>query len=317
MPLSTTPSDQSLAKKSLWYAAAAGAVAGLAAPTAQAQIVYTDIEPDVTVQDTADDQNPDPSPFDNPYPIDFDGDGNAEIFFGEDNGRSYTIALLNEDPAGGTDDDAVVGIVGELFPFSGVDYAYFLPMEAGSTISSFNAAVQGSYTSIATFTFGGTGDPLGWIGAGERYIGLQFQLDGGDSHFGWIRAEMPEAGQIIIKDYAYQSEPFTPLAAGEGMGTVSNEDGAPLVGSHQLSAAYPNPFNTDARFNLEVARTQDVKIELFDVLGRSVQVLHDGALTAGTEHEFAIRGAELPNGVYLVRAVGEEFKETRTVTLAR
>jgi len=309
MSLSTTPSDQSLAKKSLWYAAAAGAVAGLAAPNAQAQIVYTDIDPDVTVQDTGED------PFENPFAIDFDGDGDAEIFFGEDNGRSYTIALLNEDAEGGTDEDVVVGIVGELFPFSGVDYAYFLPLEAGSTISSFNAAVQGSYTSIATFTFT-TSDPNSWIGVGERYIGLQFQLDGADSHFAWIRAEMPEAGQLIIKDYAFQSEPFTPLAAGEGMGT-SNEDAAPLVGSHRLSAAYPNPFNADSRFNLEVARTQDVKIELFDVLGRSVQVLHNGALTAGADHEFAIRGADLPNGVYLVRAVGEEFKETRTVTLAR
>ena len=312
MPLSTTPSEKGLAKKSLWYAAAAGAVAGLAAPTAEAQIVYTDVDPDITVQDVS----PDLDDFSILPAIDFDGDGDAEILFWEDSDRSYTLTLLNESTDADPDQDVVVGIVGENFPFSGVDYAYFLPLEAGSTISSFNAAVQGSYTSIATFTFNGTGDPLGWIGAGEKYIGLQFQLDNGNNHFAWIRAEMPEAGQLIIKDYAFQSEPFTPLAAGEGMET-SNETGAPLVGSHQLSAAYPNPFNTNTRFNLEVARTQDVTIELFDVLGRSVQVLHDGALTAGTDHEFAIRGAELPNGVYLVRAIGEEFKETRTVTLAR
>jgi len=310
MPFSTTSSEKSLAKKSLWYAAAAGAVAGLAAPTAEAQIVYTDIDPDITVQDISpelDDLSILPA-------IDFDGDGDSEILFWEDADRSYTLTVLNEDPE--TDQDVVVGIVGELFPFNEVDYAYFLPLEAGSTISSFNAGVQGSYTTIATFTFA-TSDPNGWIGVGERYIGLQFQLDGTeDRHFAWIRAEMPEAGTLILKDYAFEATPFTPIAAGD-MGSVSNESGAPLIGSHQLSAAYPNPFNADTRFNLEVARTQDVTIELFDVLGRSVQVLHDGALNAGTDHEFAIRGAELPNGVYLVRAVGEEFKETRTVTLAR
>jgi hypothetical protein len=311
MLLSTITSKESSAPKSLWYAAAAAAIAGLAAPTAEAQIVYQDIDPDVTVQDTG----PFGDRWIDAFPIDFDGDGNAEIAFGEVNDMSYTCARLNEDRGDGTDGDFVVGIVGEIFQVGGFEYAYFLPLEAGSTISSFNAGVLGYYTHLATFTYE-TMDAANWLGAGDKYIGLLFQLDGGDRHFGWIRAEMPEPGQIIVKDYAYESEPFTPIAAGN-MGTVSNEDGAPLVGSHRLSAAYPNPFNADARFHLEVARTQDVTVELFDVLGRSVQVLHAGALTAGTDHEFAIRGAELPNGVYLVRAVGEEFKDTHTVTLSR
>lgn len=314
MPISTTPTlKEGLFKDALWYAAAAGAVAGLAAP-AQAQIVYTDIEPDAEVQDTY--TNFDVLPIDG-LGLDFDEDGDNVLIFAERDDTTYPNTYIFNGAEGEEDEpgDAVTAIVGNVFPFSGVDYAYWLPLEAGSTISSGLATLAAGTYTLATFTFGGS-DPNGWVGVGDKYIGLQFQLEEGTTHYAWVRVEIPENGLLIVKDYAYNATPDEPIAAGE-MGTVANEDGTPLTGSHRLSAAYPNPFNTDARFNLEVGRTQDVMIEVFDVLGRSVQVLHDGALNAGTNHEFAIRGAELPNGVYLVRAVGEEFKETRTVTLAR
>jgi hypothetical protein len=315
MPISTTPADkQGPFKDALWYAAAAGAVAGLAMP-AQAQIVYNDLDPDVEVQDTY--TNFDVLPI-NGLEIDFDGDGDNVLIFAERDDTTYPSAyVLNgaeaEEDAPG---DAVTAIAGNLIDFNGTDYAYWLPLEAGSTISSGFATlpIGGTSYALATFTFGGS-DPNGWVGVGDRYIGLQFQLEEGTTHYAWVRVEIPEPGLLIVKDYAFNATPDEPIEAG-AMGTLSNEAG-PLEGSHRLSAAYPNPFNVDARFELEVARTQDVRVEVFDVLGRSVQVLHEGALTAGTNHEFAIRGAELPNGVYLVRAAGEEFKETRTVTLAR
>ncbi len=55
---------------------------------------------------------------------------------------------------------------------------------------------------------------------------------------------------------------------------------------------------------------------MFDLLGRRVAVLHDGPLTAA-EHTFAFHASTLPAGVYVVRATGEGFAETRRVTLTR
>jgi hypothetical protein len=97
----------------------------------------------------------------------------------------------------------------------------------------------------------------------------------------------------------------------------STEPEAELIGSHRLSTAYPNPFNTQSRFTLSVARTQHVTITLHDLLGRTVETIHQGHLAAGGPHEFTIDGSRLPSGTYLYRVVGETFSQTRRVTLLR
>ena len=99
---------------------------------------------------------------------------------------------------------------------------------------------------------------------------------------------------------------------------VANEPGAgELPEGYALSEVYPNPFNPQARFTLEVAETQPVLVELYDALGRRVATLHDGALAAGTAHAFTVDGRGLASGLYMVRATGETFTATRRVTLLK
>lgn len=90
-----------------------------------------------------------------------------------------------------------------------------------------------------------------------------------------------------------------------------------VPGTHVLSAAYPNPFNPRSQFRLAVAQDQVVRIAVFDALGQQVDVLHDGALTGGTTHTFAIDGGNLPSGTYLYRVTGESFAESRTISLVK
>ena len=84
-----------------------------------------------------------------------------------------------------------------------------------------------------------------------------------------------------------------------------------------LSPAYPNPFNPETRFTLEVKETQAVRVEVFDALGRRVALLHEGVLEAGAARPFQFEAASLPSGMYLVRAQGEAFTQTRRVTLLK
>ena len=100
--------------------------------------------------------------------------------------------------------------------------------------------------------------------------------------------------------------------------TVAIEPGPDgLPGTHNLSAVYPNPFNPQANFTLAVAEQQSVRIAVYDALGREVAMLFNGTLTAGPEHAFTIDGADLPSGVYMVRATGEQFTDVRRVTLMK
>jgi len=85
---------------------------------------------------------------------------------------------------------------------------------------------------------------------------------------------------------------------------------------YSLSAVYPNPFNPQARFTLDMKEAQAVRISVFDILGREIQVLHDGSLSAGSTG-FVINGAGLPSGLYVVRAAGETFTTSRRMTLLR
>ena len=306
MPTSTKSKDSRF-KDALWYAAAAGAVVGLGAPAAQAQIVYQDLDPDLNVQDTW--EAVAGSTVEG-IAVDLDDDGDSEILFGEASNGIYTIGSFNDDDGA----DVVTAIAGNLIDYGGTNYAYFLPLEAGSTISSAVASVTGY--GAATFTFGGS-DPNGFIGIGDTYIGFQFTLDTGTSHYAWMRIEVPEAGLLIVKDFAFNATPDAPIQAGE-MGTVANEDDATgLGGALSRIETYPNPFADELQYKLEVAAAQEVEVGVYDVLGRRVATLHEGVLAAGSQHTFTLRGSELPNGLYLIQAKGEQFSETTRVTLSR
>ena len=67
-----------------------------------------------------------------------------------------------------------------------------------------------------------------------------------------------------------------------------------------LHQNFPNPFNPTTRIQVELDRAETIRLEVFDVHGRNVAVLVDGALPAGL-HSFNFDGTGLSSGVYLYR----------------
>jgi hypothetical protein len=78
----------------------------------------------------------------------------------------------------------------------------------------------------------------------------------------------------------------------------------------------PNPFagSTTVRFTLE--EPSEVRLAVYDVLGREVAVLVDGPLEAGA-HAAAFDGSGLPSGVYVYRLAAEGAVATGRMTLSR
>ena len=99
-------------------------------------------------------------------------------------------------------------------------------------------------------------------------------------------------------------------------GTTATEPDANLPDGYVLSTIYPNPFNPQARFTLEVTEAEPVRIALFDALGRQMRILHDGVISAGST-DFVIDGSGLLSGLYLLRVTGEGFTTSRRLTLLR
>jgi hypothetical protein len=98
----------------------------------------------------------------------------------------------------------------------------------------------------------------------------------------------------------------------QARGAVS---GSPAEG-FVLGAAYPNP--TDGRVVVSVAlsETAEVRVAVYDMLGREVVVLREGRLAVGS-HRLSFDTAALPAGVYLVRAVSGSRILTQRLTVLR
>lgn len=87
-----------------------------------------------------------------------------------------------------------------------------------------------------------------------------------------------------------------------------------------LGAAYPNPANGHTTLPLKLSERAEVRVSVYDVLGRTVTVLREGILEPGT-HPLSFNTEVLTAGVYFVRAAvqGETSQRvlTRRITVLR
>ena len=98
---------------------------------------------------------------------------------------------------------------------------------------------------------------------------------------------------------------------------VDAEDDAPAVPeAFALEAAYPNPFRSSATLAFRLNAAIDVRLAVYDVLGRRVRVLHEGPITAGA-HQATFDGTGLASGVYLVVLEAGGQRQARKVMLVR
>jgi glycosidase len=102
-----------------------------------------------------------------------------------------------------------------------------------------------------------------------------------------------------------------------GLITVDVEE-APSELPHALEFAsvYPNPFSGMATLRFALPAPGNVKIEVFDILGRRVAVPVAGRLPAGN-HELLWDATNEPSGAYLVRLESGDVILTRTIVHLR
>ena len=102
-------------------------------------------------------------------------------------------------------------------------------------------------------------------------------------------------------------------------GTVSYSDEVEVVTqpfNYALLQNYPNPFNPETIIKYEIPQISNVKIEVFDVLGRVVKVLVDEQKTAG-RYEIKFDASSLASGIYYYRIKANEFVQTKKMMLIK
>ena len=79
---------------------------------------------------------------------------------------------------------------------------------------------------------------------------------------------------------------------------------------HQFGVAqnYPNPFNPSTTIQFMVEYDSNVKLQIFDILGREIAVLTDKYYTAG-EYEVVFEASNISSGIYFYQIHIGNFKE--------
>ncbi len=81
---------------------------------------------------------------------------------------------------------------------------------------------------------------------------------------------------------------------------VEDEFSPEVPADYTLSQNYPNPFNPTTTIQFGLPGPDDVRLAVYDVLGRQVALLVDGPMAAG-QHRVRFEAHDLPSGMYLYR----------------
>jgi hypothetical protein len=81
--------------------------------------------------------------------------------------------------------------------------------------------------------------------------------------------------------------------------------------------AEPNPFSQETQLLLTAGEAQQVRVDVYDAVGRHVATLFDAEVHANHPTVISLEATSLRPGVYVVRATGESFVKTQRLTVAR
>lgn len=90
----------------------------------------------------------------------------------------------------------------------------------------------------------------------------------------------------------------------------------PIPSNVILHQNYPNPFNPITKITFEIPEPGNVKLQIFDVLGREIGEIINEEFNSGTFH-VSFNGGSLASGVYYYRLSYNQHVETRKMLLLR
>jgi hypothetical protein len=98
------------------------------------------------------------------------------------------------------------------------------------------------------------------------------------------------------------------------VGAIKNPNVIPVI--YALSQNYPNPFNPVTNIIYQIPRPGNVKLIVYDILGREVKVLVEEFKKAGS-YNVTFDGTSLASGVYLYRITAGDFSQTKKMILLK
>lgn len=117
---------------------------------------------------------------------------------------------------------------------------------------------------------------------------------------------LPAVGSsALIDDLAFQ-----------GIVGIEDQSQDLAIQDYILEQNYPNPFNPSTQINFSLPITSEVQIVIYDQIGREVDRLQQGQLSAGN-HSITWSATDLPSGIYYYQLQAGGRKMTRKMMLMK
>ncbi len=178
---------------------------------------------------------------------------------------------------------------------------------------------------IAWADIGGDDNPsLHTLGARLHVMNLVFTVDpGSESQVVSIDTTYdPVNGSLLFGLEGGVNEFVPAFVPGEIMyGALDADDPIELPTEIALRQNYPNPFNPETNINFELPASQDVSLEVYNILGQNVKSLANGVYEAGY-HTVSWNGTNnsgenVPSGIYFYSLKTADFSKTNKMMLIR
>ena len=150
-------------------------------------------------------------------------------------------------------------------------------------------------------------------------LSVRFNLEGGSVGDGvrYVTSQTQNAersGEVSVSNNRFaanlSAKSVTTFVLGKGDG------GSISRPPHRLLQNYPNPFHASTSITYALTSQENVKLEVFDLMGRKLATLEDGTAPPGN-HPVEFHGRWLPPGTYFYRLTAGDVVQTRTMTIAR
>ncbi len=127
------------------------------------------------------------------------------------------------------------------------------------------------------------------------------------------------AGNIFVGGFSDSTGNSNDFLAMKYLGGVLigiNQISTEVPKDYRLYQNYPNPFNPTTKIKFDVKKSSMVKLVIYDILGRQVNILVNEILKVGT-YEVDISMHELSSGIYFYELSSESYRESMKMALIK
>ena len=266
--------------------------------SANAQIVYTDVNPDVTINTNG-----------GVYALDLNNDGIADfnITYTTTLYYSLTNLLIRITPLGANEVGNDTTYPSALLQNSQIDSSSFT--WKNNVNQNLIAKNWRSFpTAPPRFFVIYSGN---WNGASNKYIPLQLDVSS-QKYYGWVRLDVATgAVSFTVKDYAYNSIPDQSILAGETGTTGINENS--LASSINL---FPNPAKNHLTISLS-SNNKIVEVTITNITGKTIYTTTADDPDNYRDNKIEVNTNEFAEGIYVVQIQTAGFIGTKKLVVKK